>query len=130
MKRISAFLRVLVAGAAILGLCFAAPAAGRGTQGKVKHRAFGAIAYHQDSGSVGYSYDFGSSREARTEALKQCNHLKCEVILGFRSACAALAKTPKKSAAMTGATRQEAEAKALRKCGAKDCEVLVWACTK
>ena len=123
-------MRVLVAGAVLMALCFAAPAEARGIQGKAKHRAFGAIAYHRDSGSVGYSYDFGSSREAKTVALNQCNHPKCEVVLGFRTACAALAKGPKKFAALSGATRQEAEAKALRKCGDKGCEVLAWACTK
>jgi len=122
--------RMLLAGAALLGLCFTPLAGAHGAQGKAKKGAYGAIAFHRDSGSYGYSYDFRSSREAKTEALKQCNHPQCEVALGFRSACAALANGPKKSGAVTGTTRQEAEAKALRKCGDTGCVVVAWACTK
>lgn len=121
---------VLLATAIVSGLCFSTHALAHGVQGQVKKGAYGAIAYHRDSGSYGYSYDFGSSREAKTEALRQCNDPKCEVVLGFRSACGALANGPRRSATASGATRQEAETKALRKCREKGCEVLAWACTK
>ena len=43
--------------------------------------------------------------------------------------CAALAKGGKKFSAQKGATRQEAETKAVAKCGAQ-CEVVAWTCTK
>lgn len=92
-------------------------------------QANGAIAYHRDSGSYGYTTDQKNSRSAKTEALKQCNHPKCEVVASFRGACGAVANGPKRFAAITAATRQEAETKALRKCG-DACTVAVWACTK
>ena len=101
-----------------------------GIQGKATKRAFGAIAYHRDSSSYGYSYDFASGREAKIEALKQCGHPKCEALVNFRSACAALAEGPKKAAAATGATRQEAETKALKRCASGECKLLAWVCTK
>ena len=92
-------------------------------------QANGAIAYHRASGSYGYAMDRASTREAKNEALKQCAHAKCEVVSSFRNACGAVANGPKRFAAMNGVTRQEAETKALRKCG-EGCEVAVWACTK
>lgn len=130
MKTMRVIARMLLAGAVIFGLCFAPQAGAHGVKGKAKKGAYGAIAFHRDSSSYGYSYDFRSSREAKTEALKQCNHPQCEVVLGFRSACAALANGPKKSGAVSGTTRQEAETKALRKCGEKECKIVAWACTK
>jgi serine/threonine-protein kinase len=92
-------------------------------------QANGAIAYHRASGSYGYTTDRSSTREAKTEALRQCAHAKCEVVASFRNACGAVANGPKRFAATSGTTRQEAESKALRKCG-DGCDVAVWACTK
>ena len=43
--------------------------------------------------------------------------------------CAALAREAKKHSAQKGASRQEAEAKALRRCGDK-CEIAAWTCTR
>ncbi len=120
---------VLVGAMTFLGTQVVAQAAVH-KRGKIPKGTYGAIAYHRASGSFGYSFDFRSSREAKTEALRQCNHPQCEVVLGCRSTCAALASGPKKYGALSGTTRQEAEAKALRKCGEKGCEVLAWACTK
>ena len=89
----------------------------------------GAIAYHQASGSIGWATDRRTSREASMEALKQCGHEQCVVVASVTRNCAALAKNPKKYSAQKGATRQEAETKALAKCGA-GCEVAVWTCTR
>jgi len=89
----------------------------------------GAIAYHQASGSMGWATDRRTSREASTEALKQCGHEQCVVVASVTRNCAALAKNPKKFSVQKGATRQEAETKALAKCGA-GCEVAVWTCTR
>ena len=89
----------------------------------------GAIAYHQGSRSVGWATDRRTSREASVEALKQCGHEQCVVVASVTRSCAALARNPKKFAAQKGATRQEAEAKALARCGA-GCEVAVWTCTR
>ena len=99
------------------------------TQKFKSSQANGAIAYHRASGSYGYAIDRTSARDAKTEALRQCGHEKCEVVTTFRGACGAVANGPKRFAAMSGVTRQEAETKALRKCG-DACEVAVWACTR
>jgi hypothetical protein len=96
---------------------------------KSKNSSYGAIAYHQASGSMGWATDRRSSREASTEALKQCGHEQCVVVASVTRNCAALARNPKKFAVQKGATRQEAETKALAKCGA-GCEVAVWTCTR
>jgi len=90
---------------------------------------YGAIAYERESRSLGISYDKKQARDASLEALKQCGHKKCVVVHKFRGGCAALAEGPKTMAAISGATRDEAETKALKRCGA-DCAVLAWACTR
>ena len=52
----------------------------------------------------------------------------------FKNGCAALADGPAKAFAASGATRDEAETKALRICagpkGEARCRPLAWACTK
>jgi len=89
----------------------------------------GAIAYHQASGSMGWATDRRTEREAKIEALKQCGHEQCVVVATVTRSCAALARNPKKFIVQKGATRQEAETKALAKCGAQ-CEIAVWTCTR
>jgi len=95
-----------------------------------KKGAHGAIALQRETGQFGYAYSATTSRAAKIEALNQCGHPRCEVVANFRNACGALARGPKKYFAATGATRQEAESKALRLCAARDCEIAAWACTK
>jgi len=90
---------------------------------------FGAIAYHRASQSWGVSYDMARSRDAGVEALKQCGHRQCEVIHKFKNGCAALADGSKAAATSSGATRDEAETKALKRCGA-GCRPIAWACTR
>jgi len=90
---------------------------------------YGAIAYEQESRSWGVSYDKKQARDASLEALKQCGRKQCVVVHKFRGGCAALAEGPKATAAISGATRDEAETKALKRCGA-DCAVIAWACTR
>jgi len=90
---------------------------------------FGAIAYHRGSQSWGLSYDKAQARAASVEALKQCGHRECEVIHRFKNGCAALADGPKAAFASSGATRDEAETKALKRCGA-GCKPIAWACTR
>ncbi len=96
----------------------------------VKKGVYGAIALQRGTGQFGYAYDAATSRAAKLEALKQCADPRCEVVASFSNACGALARGPKKYFPATGATRQEAETKALRLCAAKDCELTAWACTK
>ena len=90
---------------------------------------FGAIAYHPESGSVGWATDRKTSREAKMEALRQCAHERCEVVGEATRGCMALARTAKKHVMQQGVTRQEAEAKALRRCGER-CEIAAWTCTR
>ncbi len=90
---------------------------------------FGAIAYHRASQSWGVSYDTARARDASVEALRQCAHRNCEVVHKFKNGCAALADGPKAAAAASGATRDEAETKALKRCGTA-CRPVAWACTR
>jgi len=103
------------------------------TKSAVPNR-FGAIAYHRASQAWGVSYEKARERDASTEALKQCGQRECEVIHKFKNGCAALADGPKTFIAASGATRDEAETKTLRRCseknGGKDCTVIAWACTR
>ena len=94
----------------------------------LRREGVGAIAYHRDSGSFGWSVE-GNARQTQVDALKTCGHPSCEVVLKLRNDCGAIAGGPKKSALGKGATRQEAETKALKACGA-GCEPVVWACTR
>ena len=90
---------------------------------------YGAIAYDRASQAWGLSYDKGKARDASVEALKQCGKKQCVVVHKFKNGCAALAEGPKAMAAVSGATRDEAETKALKRCGA-DCAAIAWACTR
>jgi hypothetical protein len=96
----------------------------------VKKAFHGAIALHSETGQIGYVADGLTARAAKIEALRRCDHPRCEVVASFSNACGAIARGPKKHFPATGATRQEAETKALRLCAAKECEVAAWACTK
>jgi hypothetical protein len=94
-----------------------------------KKTAFGAIAWHPETGRFGYSYDFQTERAANVAALKECGHERCEIAVSIKNGCAALAQGAKGYAAKKGNTREEAETIALRACG-KDCRPLAWACTR
>jgi hypothetical protein len=91
---------------------------------------FGAIAYHRASQSWGVSYDTARARDASVEALKQCGQRECEVIHKFKNGCAALAEGPKAAVTASGATRDEAETKALKRCNDAKCRLIAWACTR
>ena len=112
----------------LLALCMAVLPVEAARISTVPNR-FGAIAYHRASQSWGVSYDAARAREASVEALKQCGHRQCEVIHKFKNGCAALADGPKAALAASGATRDEAETKALKRCGA-GCKPIAWACTR
>jgi serine/threonine-protein kinase len=96
----------------------------------VKKGVYGAIALQRETGQLGYAYNSATSRAAKIEALNQCADARCEIVAAFSNACGALARGPKKHFPATGATRQEAETKALRLCAARECVVAAWACTK
>lgn len=90
---------------------------------------YGAIAYHRASQSWGVAYDTARTRDAEVAALKQCGQKECVIVHRFKNGCAALASGAKISAAASGATRDEAETKALARCGA-GCSTLAWGCTR
>jgi hypothetical protein len=116
--------------AALALLCAACVFAAQAREEKrAKNAYYGAIAFHQESGTFGWASDRGTSREARLEALRQCRHEKCEIVGTVTRGCLALAKQPKKFAVQRGTTRQEAETKALRRCG-PSCEIAAWTCTR
>jgi len=96
----------------------------------VKKGVYGAITLQRETGQLGYAYNAATSRAAKIEALKQCADPRCQVVVAFSNACGALARGAKKYFSATGATRPEAETKALRRCAAKDCEIAAWACTR
>jgi hypothetical protein len=110
-------------------IAYASTPGGTSTIGKSSKSDNGAIAYHRASGSFGYAVNRHNLRDAKIEALKQCNNADCEVVLTLKSSCGALASHKQTYFVSRGATREESEAKARRQCGPK-CEVLVWACTK
>jgi hypothetical protein len=89
----------------------------------------GALAYHRDSGSFGYAVNAADSRSARIAALNQCGNPKCEVVMSLSKDCGAVANGPKRFVASRGATRQEAETRALRQCG-DHCQIVGWACPR
>ncbi|HZQ71917.1 MAG TPA: DUF4189 domain-containing protein [Burkholderiales bacterium] len=110
-----------------LGLAGSALAAERAP---TRNQYYAAIAYHAETNSVGWSTDRRSAREAKVEALKQCGHERCEVVASITRGCGALARVEGgKFAVQKGATRAEAETKALKRCGPK-CQVLAWTCTR
>jgi hypothetical protein len=109
----------------VMALGFPAEAAKRSP---VPNR-FGAIAYHRLSQSWGVSFDTAKERDASVAALRQCGHRECEVVHKFKNGCAALADGPTKAATASGATRDEAETKAMKKCGG-GCQPIAWACTR
>ena len=93
---------------------------------------FGAIAFSQDSGSVGYSYDYGGQSGAEQRALVECGNQACMVVVWFRNACGALAIGDGNGYG-TGwaATRGEAENIAMSNCNqnSSSCGVTRWVCT-
>ena len=99
-----------------------------------KKGVYGAIALQRESGQLGYAYNAATSRAAKIEALNQCGDARCEVVAAFSNACGGLARNPTRGLkgyfAATGATRPEAEAKALRLCAARECTIAAWACTR
>lgn len=91
----------------------------------------GAIAHRPDTGAFGYSYDWPTAREAEISALDECGDPRCVVAVSFASGCGALAVGARGANAQRGATRAEAETRALEACAdAASCRILVWACTR
>ena len=118
--------RLLLA-ALVLACAFGAAAAEK--KAKPKNALYGAIAWHAASGSAGWASDRRTSREARVEALRQCGRDECVVVATVTRDCVALAAAGQKHAVQKGATQQEAETKALARCGPA-CSIVAWVCTR
>ena len=93
-----------------------------------KKQLWGSIAYNSKTGSYGFAVDRATKRDAETEAFRLCG-ANCNLVRSFRNSCGAVAARPNRVASDTGASREIAETKALKKCGAAECRIAVWACT-
>jgi uncharacterized protein DUF4189 len=118
-------LRALALGLIFLALLIVALDAAAARQGS--RQLWGAIAYSTKNGSYGFAVDRRTKRDAETDAYRQCG-ANCDLVRTFRDACAAVAAKPTRTSSDTGASREIAEMKAMKKCGS-DCAVKVWACT-
>jgi hypothetical protein len=92
-----------------------------------KRQLWGAIAYDSKAGTYGYAVDRKTKRDAESDAFANCAP-HCDMIKSFRDACGVVAAGGKRVTWETGASREIAETKALKKCG-EACAVKVWACT-
>jgi serine/threonine-protein kinase len=92
---------------------------------------FGAMAFSQETGAAGHSFDYRSRDDAEERALQECGR-SCKVVLWFRNACGALA-TGARNGYGTGwaSTRGRAEEAAISVCeeNADNCRIKQWACT-
>jgi len=93
-----------------------------------KQQPWGAIAYDTRTGAYGYAVDVKTKRDAEAEAFRQCGS-GCDTIKTFKNTCGAIAAKPKHVYWDTGASREIAETKVLKKCGGAECKIAVWACT-
>lgn len=123
-----------IVAALLAGLLLLPPALASTPKKSAVPNRFGAIAWHRPTQSWGVAYDHARARDAHVQALQQCGQPRCEIVQKFRNGCAALADGPRVSFAASGATRAEAEARALRRCGEKNrnesCTPIAWACTR
>jgi hypothetical protein len=103
-------------------------AAGVAEAQKASKGLWGSIAYSTRTGAYGFAVDRTTKRDAETEAFRTCG-TNCDLVRSFRNGCAAVAARPNRVASDTGASREIAQAKALRKCG-DNCKIAVWACTR
>lgn len=132
MKRNCGIVRLVLTPVIALVLAIAATGAGANTRSVKKAQFHGAIALDRELGRNGFAVDRPTARAAAVEALNQCGGGRCEIVLAFKSTCGALASNTRTGqwATSSGATRQEAETKALRRCSSASCEISVWACTR
>jgi len=118
-------MRALAAALVLLALLIAALDAAAARYGK--RQLWGAIAYSTTTGAYGFAVDVKTKREAESGAFAKCGS-NCDLIKTFRDACGVVAVGGKRVTYESGASREIAETKALKKCG-DACTVKVWACT-
>jgi serine/threonine-protein kinase len=94
---------------------------------------YGAIAFSQDSGNYGYSYDHNTRAGAERDALNRCNASDCTVVVWFMNDCGALASGDHNGYGTGWASsRGEAENIAMSNCKneSSNCSITCWACTE
>ena len=119
-------MRTIAAAGLLLALAVFAIDAGAARAGK--KQLWGSIAYNSKTGSYGFAVDRATKRDAETEAFRLCG-ANCNLVRSFRNSCGAVAARANRVASDTGASREIAETKALKKCGGDTCKIAVWACT-
>ena len=95
---------------------------------------FGAIAYSQKTGSMGWSYNYKSQWKAEQVALKKCYKYAsdCKIATWFRNACGAIAVGQNGGwGAHWGNSAKNAQWRAKKTCQKYDsyCQVKRWVCT-
>ncbi len=120
------------------GLSLAMIAAGLGATGcnllkkAAKSQKHAAIAFNEENGGWGYSFDQLTEDLAKKKATEKCP--TCTVRLTWNQGCGALAQSTtnnKLMSAATGFNRPAAESAARNDCQSKGggtCKVVVWAC--
>ncbi|TRV42133.1 MAG: DUF4189 domain-containing protein [Microcystis panniformis Mp_MB_F_20051200_S9] len=117
----------------IIAACTALPF-GLGVPTALAQNYFGAIAYSEETGYHGYSYDYPTRAIAESRALAECESYSrsgdCQVLIWFRNGCGALATASDGSyGSGWGDNRPIAEQYALQSCGSSECRVIRWVCT-
>ncbi len=101
--------------------------------------SFGAIAYSQETGAYGWSFEYRSRQAAENAALGSCRERQdgtedCRILAWFRSACGALALDPDGTyGADWGHSKADATEKALAVCaehGGQACEIEKLVCSR
>lgn len=122
----------------VVGLSVAMMTVGIGVSGCgllkmfIKSQKHAAIAFDENTGGWGYSFDQLTEELARQAATSKCG--SCTVRLSWNQGCGALAQSSTKKnimSAATGSNRPAAESAARADCVAKGggtCNIAVWAC--
>ena len=92
---------------------------------------WGAIAYSTRTGRWGAVYNYATQAKAVNAAVVRCGADDCQAVVWFRNGCGAFAKGRGAYGWGLGATRAEAEEKALAACRQRGpyCGVVSWSCT-
>ncbi len=90
---------------------------------------FGAIAYDDETGDYGLTYNYSSRAAAERDAKDECGNRNCKVAVWFKNQCGAVAESKSVWGYGLGKTRKAAENDAMEMCSKKSCEIVAWACT-
>jgi len=103
--------------------------------GHTASAGYGSIAFSQDSGAYGYSWNYSTRNTAERRALRECRSQGrgCQVIMWFRNACAALAVGYGNAYGWAWNTsRRQARIRALDECSSRAdrCRIRVDVCSR